>query len=269
MAEVGRWGNHRFFVEPTQVHSFSGLSVKGSAETEETEDGGQKYTSRKISKPVDVSLTIKLNSRMGAPVRDEAIKFVEEAQNGVTDYFYIGNRKLMTCQFMLTAADVSNIRMTNTGAWYEAEIKLTLKQASQEDGIVPGSSTSSGGSSGGGGGGGGGGSDGGGGGEYYGGDGSSKISVQPSDPVVMQGAAKAIGAGFAVGGPIAATIAAAGAGLAVAGSKLADSVGSWVKDTITKQDTTAAQSKVQYYARKAKTTTAAKKVAGNGRATVM
>lgn len=167
MAEMGRFAGHVFTVMPALVRSFSDLTIKGSSETEDMEGDGQKYVSRKNSKPAEITLTVRLNAAAGVNVRDEAMAFVTEAQSGVTDYFYVGTQKLVTCQVMLTDAQVSEVRMTPSGNWMSADVKLTLKQGSNADGIMNGSPVSA--SGGGGGGGGGGGSSGGGGGGSSGG----------------------------------------------------------------------------------------------------
>ena len=160
MAEIGRWNGHKFEVSSSLIRSFTGLQIKGSSETEDKEDGSQKYVSRKKGKPVEVSFTIHLNARLGCNVRSEALKFVSEARDGKKDYFYVGNKKLVTCQLMLTDATVKEIGLINKGTWTQADVQVTMKQCSKNDGA-------SGGGSGSGGGGGGG-----------GGNGSKKVSVK-------------------------------------------------------------------------------------------
>ena len=160
MAEIGRWNGHKFEVSSSLIRSFTGLQIKGSTETEDKEDGSQKYVSRKKGKPVEVSFTIHLNARLGCNVRSEALKFVSEARDGKKDYFYVGNKKLVTCQLMLTDATVKEIGLINKGTWTQADVQVTMKQCSKNDGA-------SGGGSGSGGGGGGG-----------GGNGSKKVSVK-------------------------------------------------------------------------------------------
>lgn len=162
MAEIGRWNGHKFEVSSSLIRSFTGLQIKGSSETEDKEDGSQKYVSRKKGKPVEVSFTIHLNARLGCNVRSEALKFVSEARAGKKDYFYVGNKKLVTCQLMLTDATVKEIGLINKGTWTQADVQVTMKQCSKNGG------TSGGGSGSGGGGGGGGG----------GGNGSKKVSVK-------------------------------------------------------------------------------------------
>lgn len=149
MAEIGRWNGHKFEVSSSLVRSFTGLQIKGSSETEDKEDGSQKYVSRKKGKPVEVSFTIHLNARLGCDVRSEALKFVSEARAGSKDYFYVGNKKLVTCQLMLTDATVKEIGLINKGTWTQADVQVTMKQCSKNDGASGGGSSSGGGGGGG------------------------------------------------------------------------------------------------------------------------
>lgn len=138
MAEIGRWNGHKFEVSSSLIRSFTGLQIKGSSETEDKEDGSQKYVSRKKGKPVEVSFTIHLNARLGCNVRSEALKFVSEARAGKKDYFYVGNKKLVTCQLMLTDATVKEIGLINKGTWTQADVQVTMKQCSKNDGASGG-----------------------------------------------------------------------------------------------------------------------------------
>lgn len=147
MAEMGRWNGHVFEVSPKLIRGFTGLTIKGASNTEDKESGGQGYVSRKHGKPMEVSLSVALNAMTGCDVRTEAMKFVEEARAGKKDYFYVGNKKLVTCQLMLTDASVKDVAITNGGKWVRAEVSLTMKQCSKNDGS---SASSGGGSSGGG-----------------------------------------------------------------------------------------------------------------------
>ncbi|MBR3503723.1 MAG: hypothetical protein IKO07_05700 [Clostridia bacterium] len=149
MAEIGRWNGHKFEVSSSLIRSFTGLQIKGSSETEDKEDGSQKYVSRKKGKPVEVSFTIHLNARLGCDVRSEALKFVSEARAGSKDYFYVGNKKLVTCQLMLTDATVKEIGLINKGTWTQADVQVTMKQCSKNDGASGGGSSSGGGGGGG------------------------------------------------------------------------------------------------------------------------
>ena len=126
--QTARWNNHTFTVSPQVIRGFTGLSVKGSSETEEMESGDQYHIARKAGKPAEVSLTALLNAATGCKVREEAMAFVTDARAGAANYFYVGGKKLMTCQLMLIDASVDEVQINPRGIWTSAQVKLTLKQ---------------------------------------------------------------------------------------------------------------------------------------------
>ena len=145
MAEIGRWGGQKFEVKSGYVQGFTGLSIKGSSETEDKESGSEKYVSRKNGKPTEIGLTVHLNALTGCKnVRDTAMWFVNQARAGKKDYFYIKDGKLVPCQVMLTEASVKEIEMTNKGDWIMCDVQLTLKQCTKWDGTTGGGGGSSG-----------------------------------------------------------------------------------------------------------------------------
>ncbi len=146
MAEIGRWSGLKFEVKSGFVLGFTGLTIKGAVETEDKESNSIKYVANKARKPTEVSLTVHLDARTGADVRDTAMKLVEKATYGAEDYFYIASKKLVPYRMKLVTADVSEIRMTNNGKWICCDVKMTMKQSSPLDGSAPtGSSQSTGG----------------------------------------------------------------------------------------------------------------------------
>lgn len=147
MPEVGKWNSHTFVVSPNVIRSFTGLTIKGSSETEDKETGDQKYVSRKSGKPAEISLTVLLSALTGNDVRNEALVFVDEARRGSQGYFYVGGKKLVTCQLMLTDASISETQIASNGVWVGCKVQLTFKQSGKYDGESGGSS-SGGGSSG-------------------------------------------------------------------------------------------------------------------------
>lgn len=146
MAEIGRWGGHSFQVSSNLIRGFTGLTIKGSSETEDKEKSGEKYVSRKSGKPIEISLTVVLNAMTGCDVRTEALQFVSEAEAGIKDYFYVGSKKLATCQLMLTDASVNDISIAGNGKWTSAKVQLTLKKCTKNDGTLGQSSSGSSGS---------------------------------------------------------------------------------------------------------------------------
>ncbi len=150
MPEIGKWNSHSFVVSPNVIRSFTGLTIKGSSETEEKETGAQKYVSRKSGKPAEISMTVLLSAMTGNDVRNEAMAFIDEARNGNQGYFYLGGKKLVTCQLMLTEASISETEIASSGVWVSCNVQLTFKQSGKYDseggGSGGGTSSASGGS---------------------------------------------------------------------------------------------------------------------------
>lgn len=143
MAEIASWNGHSFTVSPKLIRGFTGLTIKGSSETEDKTSDGQKYVSRKNSNPSEITLTAELNALTGCDVKNEALKFVNEARSGAKNYFYMGGKKLITCQLMLTEASVSETTIAPNGTWISCKVKLTMKQCAKYDGTGSSSSSSS------------------------------------------------------------------------------------------------------------------------------
>ena len=143
MAEIASWNGHSFTVSPKLIRGFTGLTIKGSSETEDKTSDGQKYVSRKNSNPSESTLTAELNALTGCDVKNEALKFVDEARSGAKNYFYMGGKKLITCQLMLTEASVSETTIAPNGTWISCKVKLTMKQCAKYDGTGSSSSSSS------------------------------------------------------------------------------------------------------------------------------
>lgn len=137
--EIGRWGGRQFVVSANVIRGFTGLTVKGSAETEDKTENNQKYVSRKNGKPAEINLVVMLHGALNVDVRAEALAFVSDAQAGKTDYLYISNTKLVPCQVMLTDAEVTETVINPAGQWVSAQVKLTMKQCSKLDGSKGGS----------------------------------------------------------------------------------------------------------------------------------
>lgn len=143
--EVGRWGSHVFEVSANLIRGFTDLSIESSVETDTKKNGTAQYVAVKEYKPKTQKITVHLRSSTGCDVRNEAMAFLNDI--GKADYFYIGGKKLCSCQMMLTQAQISNVGMSGTAAWTTADISCTFSQSSKDDGS---STVSSGGGGGGG-----------------------------------------------------------------------------------------------------------------------
>ena len=146
MAEIASWNGHTFTVSPTLIRGFTGLTIKGSSETEDKTSDSQKYVSRKNAKPSEVAMTAELNALTGCNVRSEAMAFISDARNGNKGYFYLGGEKLLPYPLMLTEASITDTVIAQNGKWVSCKVKLTMKQCEK---YGTSSSGSSGGSSGG------------------------------------------------------------------------------------------------------------------------
>ncbi len=146
-----QWHDVQFYANASQVRGLTDLTISSSIETEDKENGGTKYVSKKNSKGYEISMKALFDARLGIKdVKKEAMALAKYGATGQTGYMYAKGEKLVTPILMMTSAKVSNIRMTPKGVWISAEIQITLKTCSKMDG----STSSSGGGGGGGGGGG-------------------------------------------------------------------------------------------------------------------
>lgn len=214
--ETGRWNGNKFTVSSKLIRGFDGLQIKGSNETEDKKKNGQLYSARKNGRPAEVSVTAHLNAFTGCNVRKEALAFVEQAQKGDKDYFYIGTKKLLPYKLMLTEATVKEVQIAPGHAWVSAQVQLTFRQTG-----TGGKSVNSGGS----------GNGSGGSGSL---SGSSKVSVKTSSPktssTVLTGAKVGAKVGAAVGGAV---LGKTGAAIGTAVGAAAGSVAGAVKNALT------------------------------------
>lgn len=147
MPQIGNWNGHVFEVSDRLIRGFTELSIQGGCETTEKNTNEQKYVERKYGNAQSISLVVGLNALLGVnDVQGEAMQFVAEAEAGATAYFYLGSRKLVSCQMMLTRADVVEV-VTAPGRgdrWISCNVRLTLTQASDNDGSIPASDAGAG-----------------------------------------------------------------------------------------------------------------------------
>ncbi len=123
-----KWHDIEFFASASKVVGFNDLSISGSVETEDKEDGGTKYVSKKNSKGYEVTMTAFFDRRLGIEdVKKSAMSLAEYGAKGQTGYMYAQGEKLISSNLMMTAAKIGNIRMTPGGTWICCEIQITLK----------------------------------------------------------------------------------------------------------------------------------------------
>lgn len=143
MGNIASWNNHNFTVSPSLIRGFTGLTITSGSETEEKTSNSQNYAYRKNGAPSEVALTVELNALTGCDVKKEALAFISEAHAGAQSYFYIGGKKLLTCQLMLTEAQVSEVSLSANGGWIGCKVALTMLQCSKMDGSTGSTSSAS------------------------------------------------------------------------------------------------------------------------------
>lgn len=143
---IGKWGGHVFTVSPSLIRGFTDLKIKGSCETNEKNKSKQKYYVKKYGNAREVSMTIGLNAYLGiSDVQSEAMTFIEEATDGKSDYFYLGERKLFTSEMCLVSAEIAEIvHFPGKGnVWVSCKINVSFKQGGKNEGGSSSSSSSS------------------------------------------------------------------------------------------------------------------------------
>ena len=132
-----QWHDVKFYANASQVRGLTDLTISSSIETEDKENGGTKYVSKKNSKGYEVSMKALFDARLGIKdVKKEAMALAKYGATGQTGYMYAKGEKLVTPILMMTSAKVSNIRMTPKGVWISAEVQITLKTCSKLDGTT-------------------------------------------------------------------------------------------------------------------------------------
>lgn len=141
MPTIANWNGHTFEISPQLVRSFTDLSIKGACETTEKNTAHQKYVEHKYGEAAQLSLTVPLSVLTGVTdVYGESMEYVQEATDGASAYFYMGSEKLIPAKLMLISAQVVEVElMPGRGdVWVSANVKLTFKQSSKNDGTTGG-----------------------------------------------------------------------------------------------------------------------------------
>lgn len=163
MALLAEWNGHRFEVTPYAVRGFGSLQISGSCKTSDTskkftimvpnlnkKTGQRQYDKKgnlktkkenhtnyfkKFSngQPVELSFSAYLHTQLGCDVRNEAMDFINDAEKGAKGYLYIDGHKIVTCEMMLTKAEVTDVKIAANGWWLSATVNLSMEQASTFD----------------------------------------------------------------------------------------------------------------------------------------
>lgn len=126
-----------FSVAPGVIHMVSNIKLTAEAETEDQTSGGTKYISRKNGKPTQITVNVGLFKQAGVDVQSVLNGCMQKARDGAVDYVLIGGKRLFECKFMLVKAEASSIELLPNGTMKSAQIALTFKQSTLNDGGMP------------------------------------------------------------------------------------------------------------------------------------
>jgi len=131
---IVRWGDFKFSVTPKDIVGVRDISLSGSCETEEKESGGEKYVKLKNRKPIEFTVKVLLNAYLTEDVKGKTVDLITTSTKGQSNYLYLGNEKLLTPRFMLTAAKAGKVTIAAGNTWVSSEIELTFRQSTKYDG---------------------------------------------------------------------------------------------------------------------------------------
>lgn len=137
MAEIITWsgaGGISFYVRGDEVRGFKDLQISVSAETEDKDKGGEKYTSKKNSGGYQMSFTAIFNAALGVDVRKAALQLAEAARTFESGYFYCGGAKLIPAPMAATDAKIADVSITPSGEWFACTVPVTFKQSGKYGG---------------------------------------------------------------------------------------------------------------------------------------
>jgi hypothetical protein len=127
-------GGISFFVKPNAIQGIRELSIKASVDSEDKENGGEKYAGKKNNGAVEITVKAELNGYLGADVQAVAMRAVDAARRGETGYFYCYGKKLFGNQFMMMEAEIGSVTMTGSGVWTGCDLTMKMKGCSKGDG---------------------------------------------------------------------------------------------------------------------------------------
>lgn len=167
MGVIAQWGEINFEITTDSALLIHDLKLTAETDTEDKTKNKQGYASYKNGKAAKIDFDVEVLSAFGQDVRQIVTKFLDAAQRGSKEYFYVGGEKIFPAKTMMTKAEASEIEMSPGGTWIRAKISISLEQASA-DYIIPNPAKEKKKSGGGGG----------------GGSGSGKVSVKTQDAVI-------------------------------------------------------------------------------------
>lgn len=129
------WNGVQFYVKPSEIRSFRDLSISASCETEDEENGGEKYAKKKNNGGYEAKLTAIFDQRLGvSDVKQAAINLCDMARTGAKGYLYHKGGKLISGQMMATSATANKWTFAPDGSVISVDVDISWKQGSKNDG---------------------------------------------------------------------------------------------------------------------------------------
>lgn len=129
MGVIAQWGEINIEITAENALLLEELKVTAEAETDDKTKNNQKYVAYKNGKPAEVSFDLDVLAVFGQDVRQIVTLFLNAAQRGKKQYFYVGGEKIFPAQLMMTKAEASEIEISPSGKWVRAKIAISAKQA--------------------------------------------------------------------------------------------------------------------------------------------
>ena len=134
MGTIGSWGRFKWAIKQNSIKSFTDLSMKAGSDLDTSSKKKTDYVKRKNGQPREISFTVILNANTGCKVKSDLDVLLNNAQNGLADYLYIGGKKNKKKKLMMTAASAKKFIIGPKGQFVYAEVDVTLKQAQSNGG---------------------------------------------------------------------------------------------------------------------------------------
>lgn len=127
MEYTALWGSKGFIVSPTKIVPLLDLSTSFAVKSESGNDTSGAATTNALGKELQtVSLSTRYVRSAGVDPRGQIGEW--EALVGTANTLYIEGQRFGPAKLMLKSVDVSNILLSNTGKFLQAEISLKFEE---------------------------------------------------------------------------------------------------------------------------------------------
>lgn len=142
------WYGKSVGITAKAAQMLSDLSISSTRRTKENDQDGIHKAEDDGLEPVQFTLTIGLDARLGVDVFNEVKNWMYHHRSNHQSKLLITGRDLFGVYFMLSDVSTANTRITSTGIWLHTDITLTFKEAVGGKSAASTSSGNGGGSSG-------------------------------------------------------------------------------------------------------------------------